>query len=426
VTGFDMTTRLLASLAKEVRLIVRDREALLMLFLMPLVFVLIMSLALQATLNERAGIKLPVVVVNEDDGAIGKYLVDYFASSRQFQTQVHTTPPPSLEEDLRKGRVRFAILVPKQATVRAARRVQQQINAAPVKGKPEASVEIGFLSDPTVRADQRALMVASLNRALQAVETTILLKQVDEAGKRLVRAREMFPEIPLVRAPAALETFVEIGQGAQSGPPMPSSTQQHVPAWTLLAMFFLVVPLSVTFIKERDQGSLLRLRSLAVSPWLLISGKMAPYFIINQLQMALLMFAGVYVLPLLGGEALEMGNSPLGIALVSSGASIAAIGYGFLISSFARTTEQATVFGPVSVLILAGIGGVLVPKMVMPPVMQQVSLVSPFSWALEGFFDVFLRDGGVREVAPETLALVLFGIVCFGLAALRFHRQFRA
>lgn len=421
-----MTTRFLASLVKEIRLIVRDREALLMLFLMPLVFVLIMSLALQATLNERAGVKLPVVVVNEDDGAIGRSLVEYFTSSRQFQTQVHTAAPASLEEDLRKGRFRFAIVIPKQATARAVRRVQQRINAVPAKGRPEAPVEIGFLADPTVRADQRALVVTSLNRALQAVEMSVLLKQVDEAGKRLVRAREMFPEIPLVRAPPVLETFVEIGHSAQSGPPTPSSTQQHVPAWTLLAMFFLVVPLSVTFIKERDQGSLLRLRSLAVSPWLLIGGKMAPYFIINQLQMVLLMLAGVYVLPLLGGEALEMGNSPLGIALVSAGASVAAIGYGFLISSFARTTEQATVFGPVSVLILAGIGGVLVPKMVMPPVMQQVGLVSPFSWALEGFFDVFLRDGGVREVAPETLTLVLFGLVCFALAALRFRRQFRA
>lgn len=418
--------RFAASLVKEGRLIVRDREALLMLFLMPLVFVLIMSLALQSTLNERAGIKLPVLIVNQDDGAIGKHLAEYFSSSRQFQTSVQSTTPSTISDDLRKGRFRFAILVPPQATAHAVRRIQERINAVPAKGQPEPAIEIGFLSDPTVRADQRALIVTSLNRALQSIETTILLKQVDEAGKRLVRAREMFPEIPLVRAPASLDTFVEITNSAQSGPALPNSTQQHVPSWTLLAMFFLVIPLSITFIREREQGSLLRLRSLAVSPWLLLSGKTVPYFFINQLQMSLMLCAGVYLLPLFGGEALEMGNSPAGIALVSAGASLAAIGYGFLISSFARTTEQATVFGPVSVLILAGIGGVLVPKMVMPPVMQQIGLISPFSWALEGFFDVFLRDGGVREVLPEVGVLVLFGVVCFTVAALRFRRQFQA
>lgn len=423
-----MLIRLKASLAKELRLILRDREALLLLFLMPLVFVLIMSMALQTPINERAGINLPVLVVNQDDGAIGKSLTDYFSSNRSFKTEVATEVPATLDDDLRKGRYRFAILIPPQATARAVRRVQQRINAAPIpKGGAEPAIEIGFLSDPTVRGDQRALVVASLNRAMQSVETTVLLKQVDEAGKRMVRARQMFPEIPLVRAPAALDTFVEIaGAGQTAQQVLPTSTQQHVPSWTLLAMFFLVIPLSITFIKEREQGSLLRLRSLAVSPWLMIGGKMAPYFVINQIQMGLMLLAGVYLLPLIGGEALAMGDSPLGIALISMGASLAAIGYGFLISSFARTTEQATVFGPVSVLILAGLGGVLVPKMVMPPTMQQIGMVSPFSWALEGFFDVFLRAGGVREVLPETFALLIFGAVCFSIAAWRFRRQFRA
>jgi ABC-2 type transport system permease protein len=419
--------RILASMSKELRLILRDREALLLLFLMPLVFVLIMSLALQTPINERAGIKLPVLVVNQDDGAIGKRLADYFAESRTFQTTLETTPPASLDDDLRQGRYRFAIVIPPEATTRAVRRVQQRINAVAVKGEPEPAIEIGFFADPTVRGDQLALVVASLNRAMQSVETAVLLKQVDEAGKRLVRARQMFPEIPLVRAPAVLDTFAEIAGGTQSGgQALPTSTQQHVPAWTLLAMFFLVIPLSITFIKEREQGSLLRLRSLSVSPWLLIGGKMAPYFVINQIQMVSLLLAGVYLLPLVGGEALEMGNSPTGIAIVSMGASLAAMGYGFLISSFARTTEQATTFGPVSVLILAGLGGVLVPKMVMPPAMQQIGMVSPFSWALEGFFDVFLRGGGVAEVLPESAALLAFGGVCFSIAALRFRRQFRA
>ncbi|HYM48651.1 MAG TPA: ABC transporter permease, partial [Burkholderiaceae bacterium] len=81
---------------------------------------------------------------------------------------------------------------------------------------------------------------------------------------------------------------------------------------------------------------------------------------------------------------------------------------------------------PVSVLIFAGLGGVLVPRMIMPPLMQQIGNVSPFAWALEGFFDVFLREGGVREVVPETLTLLVFGAVCFGVAAWRFQRQFRA
>lgn len=422
-----MPLRFLATATKELRLILRDREALLLLFVMPLVFVVIMSLALQQSFNDREGVKMPLLLVNQDDGAIGANLTEQFTSSRRFKTEVLRRPPTWLERDLRAGRFRFAIVIPPQTTARALRRVQQQISPAPTQNALEQPIEIGFFSDPTVRGDQRALMATSLNRALQAIETVILLKQVDEAGKRLVRARQLFPEIPVVRAPPALNTFVEIPSVPQASGAhgVPTSTQQHVPSWTLLAMFFLVIPLSVTFIKEREQGSLLRLRSLAVSPWLLIAGKTVPYFAINQLQMGLMLLAGVYLLPVVGGEGLEMGRSPSGIALVSAGASLAAIGYGFLIASFARTTEQATFFGPVSVLILAGIGGVLVPRMIMPPVMQQIGLISPFAWALEGFFDVFLREGGIREVLPKVLGLMAFGFACFGIAAWRFRRQFR-
>lgn len=422
-----MLSRFWASLVKELRLILRDREALLLLFLMPLVFVLIMSMALREPFNDRAGIKLPVLIVNQDDGAIGAGVAKHFSEGRQFAADVKRELPATLEDELRTGRYRFAIVIPPETTVRAVRRIGQQINVTPVKGAPEASIEIGFYADPTVRGDQRALVVAWLNRGLQAIETAILLRQVDEAGKRLVRARELFPEIPAVRAPETLNTFAEISSTPKAGTAqsVPTSTQQHVPSWTLLAMFFLVIPLSVTFIKEREQGSLLRLRSLAVSPWLLIGGKTVPYLAINQLQMALMLLAGVYLLPLIGGDGLEMGDSPVGIALVSIAASLSAIGYGFLISSFARTTEQATIFGPVSVLILAGLGGVLVPKMIMPPLMQQIGMISPFSWALEGFFDVFLREGGIREVMPEVLGLLGFGLVCFSTAVWRFHAKFR-
>jgi ABC-2 type transport system permease protein len=422
-----VSVRFAASLAKEVRLILRDPEALLLLFVMPLVFVVIMSLALQEPFRDRAGIQFPVLIVNQDDGPVGEKLAEHFTASRTFRTEVRRELPAALADEMRAGKFRFAIVIPPKMTERASRRVAQGIDAEAPKGGREPPIEVGFLTDPTVRGDQRALVMASLNRALQAAETAILLRQVGEAGKRLVRAREMFPEIPLVRAPARLDTFVEIAdapktQGAKSA--QPTSAQQHVPSWTLLAMFLLVIPLSVTFIRERQQGSLLRLQSLAIPPWLIVGAKVVPFFVINQMQMAIMLAAGVYLLPVLGGEALELGSSPAGLTLISAGASLAAIGYGFLLASFARTTEQATIFGPVSVLILAGIGGVLVPKMIMPPILQQIGMVSPFSWALEGFFDVFLRGGGVPEVLPELGGLLAFGMVCFAIALWRFRRQF--
>ena len=123
---------------------------------------------------------------------------------------------------------------------------------------------------------------------------------------------------------------------------MPSATQQNVPAYSLLAIFLLVVPLSATFIKERDQGTLLRLESMPVAAGVVIGGKVLPYMAINLLQLAVCFAVGTYVLPWLGGEALRMGDAPVAILVLSLAVSSAAIGFGLVVALFARTTEQAT------------------------------------------------------------------------------------
>ena len=77
---------------------------------------------------------------------------------------------------------------------------------------------------------------------------------------------------------------------------------------------------------------------------------------------------------------------------MSAAVSLAALGYALLISSITRTTEQASLLGGAGNLILAAIGGIMVPKFVMPEAMQHLTNVSPMAWGLEGFLDVLLRD----------------------------------
>lgn len=424
-------TALISSVRKEARVILRDREAFLLLFLMPFVFVLVMSLALQGSFREYShGARAKLLVVNLDDGAIGEKLAEHFRGVRHFTTEVRTTEVARsvLEDEVRQGHYKFAIVIPLKATDHAVKRVAQHLDATVPKVTQEPVV-IDLLADPAVHADQRALMMTTLNRALQEVETGILLKQVGEAGKRLVRARQLIPEIPAVRAPDALHTFAEVRdppRDATVGLRPPTSVQQGAPSWIVLGMFLLVIPLSVTFIRERQLGTLQRLQSLGVSPWVVMTGKVVPYLVINQVQFVLILLEGMYVLPWLGGDALTLGHSPGALVLVSLATSATAIGFAFLIAVVARTTEQAHVFAPASILILAAIGGVMVPKFVMPVFMQQIAVFSPLSWALEGLLDVLVRDGQLRDVAPRIGALMLFAAACFTVVIVRFRGYFRA
>ena len=72
---------------------------------------------------------------------------------------------------------------------------------------------------------------------------------------------------------------------------------------------------------------------------------------------------------------------------------------------------------------MAALGGVLVPKAVMPLFMQQASLVSPLEWGLDGFLEIFVRGGSLRDVLPDAAGLIAFSAVCHGIAMLRYGRR---
>src|SRR5262249_47402017 len=105
----------------------------------------------------------------------------------------------------------------------------------------------------------------------------------------------------------------------------PTAVQQSVPAWLVFGAFFVVVPLSNTFIRERQQGTLRRLRSTNLGTLTLLLGKLVPYFGINQLQVLLMFLTGRYLVPLLGGQALEINGSIALLALMAAAVSLCAL-----------------------------------------------------------------------------------------------------
>ena len=147
--------------------------------------------------------------------------------------------------------------------------------------------------------------------------------------------------------------------------------------------------------------------------------------IINQLQVWLMIAVGIFVVPLFGAAPLTIGGSVFGLMLVSMSLSLSAIGLSILIATLVDSIEQATTIGGIINILLGAIGGVMVPKFVMPEAMQQFANISPMSWGLEGFLDIFLRRGGVSEVINESIALSLFGLVSLLLAAIIFQYKLR-
>ncbi|MHB1513215.1 MAG: ABC transporter permease [Acidiferrobacter sp.] len=390
-------SQLRAALVKETLGLLRDKEALLMLIVMPAVFVLIMSLALQDTFRQTIPRPMRVVFL-AGPGVGAQRLLAALRREHSLTVAARISPDNRAERARVRGLVREG---------HAALAVVLGVRRHGVR--PRTAV---LYANPALPAQMRALGISLVRRAFARVATDDLASIV----------RRFAPHSPGVR-PAPLRLVV--AKGGLDGAPTPTSAQQNAPAWTLLAMFFLTVPLSVAVIKERQQGIITRLRALPVPSWVLLVGKILPYFLINSIQLLMVLAEAMYVLPLLGGDALTVGHAPLALVVVAASANLAAIGYGLLLATFVQSQEQATSFGAVSVLIMAAIGGILVPKMVMPAAMQELSVISPMSWGLDGFQAIFVRGDGLAGVLPDTLRLLGFGAACLIVAAVRFHRELR-
>ena len=409
----------LSLVRKELLVLSRDRHGLLVLFVMPAIFILIMSLALRDAFNERRAVAETYALVDQDGSAASAEFAKALAGKDLFHPiSMDVKGVGNLRDHLyqvvSREDYKYAVLIPKGFGERIETRASPSGKGTKAEGDPLLRV---FLA-PSVLPQARRSFLLTLRGELQRLESERLLKRLSPMvgmdSEDLLKLSD--PDTLKIDEVFAYHDRVEEER-------IPSAVQQNVPAWLVFAMFFVVFPVSTGFITEREQGSLLRLRIMNVSAFKLLAAKVFPYYLVNLIQTVLMLAVGVFLVPRLGGEQLQLGHSPFGLFLIGSATGIAAIGYALLVSAVARTVVQATMVGGVSALVFGAVGGVMVPKFVMPPFMQNLSVLSPMSWGLEGFWDILLRQGGWMDALPEVAVLCGFGAVCLLLGAAVFRRN---
>ncbi len=388
-----------AMLKKEFILILRDKHALAALFVMPSIFILIMSMALKDTFNsDRAFIRY--TVIDQDQTSISLKIATFLKENTVLQEyEGKISSQEQLEQALNSG-LHFALTIPRG------------YSAQFTQEKSDRILQLDVASD--VKQDMLALFKGELRAVIIQLQVQKMLQELEPLLPGLTARSETV---------MLHNNELEVHFNGLRPDQHPTSTQQSVPSWIVFGMFFIIIPMSTIFINERKQNTLMRMQSMNVSIPLLFTGKIVPYMIINQLQAWLMIAVGMFIVPLLGAEPLTLGNSLPGLFMVSAGLSLAAIGTSILIAVSVNSVEQATTIGGLINIFFGAIGGVMVPKFYMPQGMQTLSNISPMSWGLEGFLDIFLRNSGTGAVLIESLALAGFGIILLLTAWLIFgHR----
>jgi len=180
-------------------------------------------------------------------------------------------------------------------------------------------------------------------------------------------------------------------------------------------MFFMVISLGNNIVKERLNGSFIRLKTMPTSFSLILSSKMVVYLIAVVLQVSIIFSIATLTFPSIGLPELTIPtNIPAFIAVVLT-SGLAAITYALVIGTLSETQEQANGFGAISIVILAAIGGIWVPHFILPDYLKTLSQFSPLYWCLECFYALFLRGGDWNIIAPKLLSLLLFSSLCLGI-----------
>ena len=378
---------------KEFLQVTRDRNALILLFVMPMLFILIMSLALQSGFEAHIKVHLDYFFVDGAETPASRELMQLMDETGAFNRLPNTDSVVDMRNQVRGDGAKFLLLIDPDFDARLA----EGASAVTIEVAPGTELPLAMLFESQLR---QALGSLYLNQALQPL--------IDSSGMEDAAGTD--PE-----RIAGLLTVRSLYQGDR-GRQIPTSVQQNVPAWLVFAMFFVSVPLSTTLISERDNGTLARLQTMSFPTWALLLGKLLPYFFLNLCQVILMLLVGIYLVPVFGGDRLELGDAWGGIALMSVAASLAAVSFGLFVAHLVRTTEQATTLTGAANIIMAAIAGVMVPRFLMPQVMQDFAWISPMTWSLEGYLDLFLRGGAMRDIFPECVGLLIFSCIMMSLA----------
>ena len=369
-----------------------------MLFLMPAVFVLVMSFTLKNTLLVR--INIPV---------IGWVLEDTTPAARQWSQEWL---------DRHKGQ-RFETLDSLFLTLKS-----RQIEAAVIvhapwlgqDGRPrieKIEIWLGNRIQPAVAARLRA----ELNFSLLQVQMKMAAAEAGPFASLLLSGAtdaELLPN----QGTSPIRYLYEIESGRSM-----TAVQQSVPAWLVFGMFFVVIPIAGVLIQERNDGTLVRLGTFGVTPSTILGGKLFAFMLLNCLQLVLMLLVGHWLVPLLGGDALQLNIAFGWFLLMVMSTSAAAVGLALLIAAFTRSFEHAAALGGGLNVILAAIAGIMVPRMLMPPGLQTISEWSPMGWALDGMQSVFLGDPDMAFILPRAGLLLVFAASCFVLSWWSLRRQ---
>ncbi|UCC50354.1 MAG: ABC transporter permease [Anaerolineaceae bacterium] len=174
---------------------------------------------------------------------------------------------------------------------------------------------------------------------------------------------------------------------------------------------------SMVIAKERELGTLEQLMVTPLRSSELVIGKsimaVSLGYVLFLLMLAMVVF--VFDVPMRGSLSLLMVLSFLYM--------LVELGWGLMISAFAKTQMQALLIAFAVVMVMIIFSGYAFPVETMPPFMQVISNIFPLKHWLTIFRGILLKGAGVQDFWPELLAIFILGIIIYTITIFLLRRN---
>jgi ABC-2 type transport system permease protein len=372
-----MLERLQVMLMKEFLELRRDRWAMFRLIVPLLVQVIAFGYAATFTVNHVA-----TAVLDLDHSQASRSLLSHFAATGRFEVVDVAATQRQITQDLDSGRATVAIVIHAGFAqyLNNGRTAPLQVSVDGTNSNT-ALIALGYVN--VIVAQFQAEQTAEVWPArIAAVGGSVLLQERPWFNEGL-EDRWFF-------IPGVIGTLTLI----------------QVVSLTAFAV-----------VREREVGTLEQIMVSPIRPIEFILGKATPFFLIGLGEVALITILGVlwFHIPFIG--------SPLVMLLGASLFLLAAIGLGLLLSTLARTQQQAFALNFFLVNPFFILSGFAFPIAAMPQVLQWFTLINPLRYFLVVIRSVFLKGVGLGVLWPDLAAMAMLGAGMFTLSVLRFRKS---
>ncbi len=430
-------TALLALIRKDLKLYLRDKRALLMHLLMPVVLAAFFG-SLFGGGSEARTSKVEVGLVMLDQSPVGQQIAAGLQADSALKISL-------LSEDeartlVRKGKLPVAVVIPDGFGKRASDALFSGIDkpSLPVYYDPSQSTMLamvkGLLTQQVMQASSAAAFSFTDSRATSEQLQQVAASDLKASDK--VQLTEFLGSLKKYQDQRAADAASQPAgaQAAQDAKPagmsVPFTTQDQAlssgPRYNGYAhsfagmgvqfILFMGIDMGIGILLARRTGIFNRLLAAPITLTTVLLGRGISGAIIAMSLMCALFACAMLIFKV-------SISSLAGFLILALCFALMTAAFGLLIAAFGKTPEAARGMAVFATMIMVMLGGAWVPSFIFPEWMQQVTLVIPTRWAVDGFDAVTWRGLGLDAALAPSAVLSGFALLFATLAIWKFRRE---